>query len=516
MFKDFRLLPCRCAAPSEEVKREKAMSQQSVLIVLASYFALLLVVAWLSALRSDSHAYFVGRRKAPWWAIAFGMIGVSISGISFISVPGWPLSTKFHYMQMVLGYIVGYYAIAYILIPIYYKLHIPSIYTYLDGRFGRSSYRTGAILFIVSRMVVAAFRLFVVASVLHSLILKQWGVPFAATVAVTIALIWLYTHRAGIQTIIWTDMVQTVTMIACLVLTVYFVAKSLNYNLFDAVQAIASHPRSAIFEFNDWRSPNHFVKQFLSGALIPVVMTGLDQDMMQKNLGCKDTRDAQKNMIAYGYAFVPINLILLSLGLLLVLYYEHIGLALPARGDELYPLIATNGSLPAIVGILFVLGVTAAAYSSADSALTALTTSCTLDLIGADPRDTTRTPRIRMAIQIAVSVALGLLILLFSFIKESSIINALFSAVGYTYGPLLGLYALGLFTKAQTREWAVPVVAVLSPLASWGIKIWAAKAGYQMGYELLLFNGALTFAALWITRRRGRAALQSTTGRNIN
>lgn len=485
------------------------MSQQSVLIVLVAYFVLLLIVAWLSARGVDSRAYFVGKRKAPWWVIAFGMIGVSISGISFISVPGWPLTTNFHYMQMVFGYIVGYYIIAYILIPIYYKLETPSIYTYLCNRFGVVSYRTGAILFIISRMVVAAFRLFVVASVLHSLVFGQWGFPFAASVAVIIALIWLYTHRAGIETIIWTDTVQTVTMITCLALTLYFVAKSLDYSFFDTVQAIAKDPRSTIFEFNDWQSPNHFLKQFLSGALIPVVMTGLDQDMMQKNLGCKTPRDAQKNMIAYGYAFVPVNLILLGLGVLLAQYYQHIGLSLPARGDELYPLIATNGSLPAIVGILFVLGVTAAAYSSADSALTALTTSCTLDLLGADPHDTTRTPRIRMAIQMAVSIALGLLILLFSHIKESSIINALFSAVGYTYGPLLGLYALGLFTKAKTHEWAVPIIAALAPLASWGVKVWAASKGYLVGYELLLFNGALTFTALWLTRKRGNVISQS-------
>lgn len=480
------------------------MSQQNILTVLAAYFALLLVVAWLSARRSDSRAYFVGERRAPWWGIAFGMIGVSISGISFISVPGWPLTTNFHYMQMVLGYIVGYYAIAYILIPIYYKLHTPSIYSYLQQRFGGTSYRTGAILFIISRMVVAAFRLFVVARVLHALVFGQWGVPFAATVAVTIALIWLYTHRAGIQTIIWTDMVQTVTMIACLAITVYFVAKGLDFNLFDTVQAIANDPHSDIFEFSDWRSPNHFAKQFLSGALIPIVMTGLDQDMMQKNLGCKNIREARKNMIAYGYAFVPINLVLLGLGVLLMLYYQRIGLALPPRGDELYPLIATNGALPAVVGVLFVLGVTAAAYSSADSALTALTSSCTLDLIGADPHDAHRTPRVRMVVQIGVSIALGLLILVFSLIEESSIIGALFSAVGYTYGPLLGLYALGLFTKIRTREWVVPIVAALAPMASWGVKAWAAGAGYHVGYELLLFNGALTFTALWLTQRRGR------------
>lgn len=480
------------------------MSPRSVLFVLLSYFAVLIAVGWLSARRSDSRAYFVGRRKAPWWAIAFGMIGVSISGISFISVPGWPLTTNFYYMQMVLGYIVGYYVIAYVLIPIYYKLDTPSIYTYLNARFGSVSYRTGAVLFIISRMVVAAFRLFVVASVLHALVFKQWGVPFAATVAVTIALIWLYTHRAGMQTIIWTDTVQTVAMIACIAFTIYFVAKGLNFSFSGAVQAVAQDPRSAIFEFSDWRSPNHFVKQFLSGALIPIVMTGLDQDMMQKNLGCKNVRDAQKNMIAYGYAFVPINLALLSLGVLLTLFYEHIGLALPARGDELYPLIATNGALPSAVGILFVLGVTAAAYSSADSALTALTTSCTLDLIGADPDDTIRTPRVRTAVQIGVSVALGALVLLFSHIKEGSIINALFAAVSYTYGPLLGLYALGLFTKVKSREWAVPIIALLAPIASWGVKTWAASVGHSMGYELLIFNGAITFGALWLTRIRSK------------
>lgn len=478
------------------------MSQRTTLIVIISYFTLLLIVSWFTSQRADSHAYFVGKRKTPWWAIAFGMIGVSISGISFISVPGWILTSNFYYMQMVLGYIVGYYAIAYILIPVYYKLNIPSIYTYLNERFGRVSYRTGAVLFIVSRMVIAAFRLFVVANVLHTLVFGQWGIPFVATVAISIALIWLYTHRAGIQTIIWTDVVQTVTMIACLAVTVYYVAKGLDFSFTDTVHAVASDPRSTLFEFGDWRSPHHFVKQFLSGAFIPIVMTGLDQDMMQKNLGCKNVRDAQKNMIAYGYAFVPINLILLSLGVLLAIYSESIGLPLPAQGDALYPQLATNGMLPTAVGVLFVLGVTAAAYSSADSALAALTTSCTLDLIGANPHDNTRTPRIRMIVQVCVSIALGGLILLFNHVREGSIIGTLFSAVGYTYGPLLGLYALGLFTKVKIRERAVPLIAVAAPLASWGVKAWMASIGYSVGYELLLFNGALTFTALWLARVR--------------
>lgn len=476
----------------------ETMSSRNVLIMLIAYFAVLLAAGRLSMRRRDARAYFVGQRRTPWWAIAFGMIGVSISGISFISVPGWPLTTNFYYMQMVLGYIVGYYVIAYILIPIYYKLHAPSIYTYLNARFGRVSYRTGAILFIISRMVVAAFRLFIVANVLHTLIFRQWGVPFAATVILTIALIWLYTHRAGMQAIIWTDVIQTSAMIVCLSLTIYYVAKSLDFSPLETVVAIAKDPHSAMFEFHDWGSPNHFVKQFLSGALIPIAMTGLDQDMMQKSLGCKNVRDAQKNMVAYGYAFVPINLALLSLGVLLTLYYAHIGLALPLRGDDLYPQIASSGMLPPAVGLLFILGVIAAAYSSADSALTALTTSCTLDLIGADPDDTIRTPRIRTVVQIVVSLALGGLVMIFSTIKQGSIIGALFTAVSYTYGPLLGLYALGLFTKARCREWVVPIVAIAAPLASWGLK--AAYAG--IGYEILLFNGAFTFICLWVTRKQ--------------
>ena len=477
------------------------MSPTLTALLLLGYFGVLLLIAFFTSRRAGSQAFFLGKRTASWGMIAFGMLGVSMSGISVISVPGWVLSNHFYYLQMVLGYVVGYYVIAYVLLPVYYRLKSPSIYSYLAERFGRVSYKTSAVLFLVNRTVIASLRLYVVAAVLHSLVFAAWGIPFALSVGVTLLLIWLYTYRSGMQTIIWTDLFQTAIMLLALLLTVYYVAQSLDLNLWGAAQAIAQSPYSDIFSFGDWKSGSHFVKMFLAGAFIPIVMTGLDQDMMQKNLGCKSLRDAQRNMVAYGYGFLPINLLLLSLGVLLVLFLQQQGLELPLKGDELYPPLATGGLLPPVVGLLFTLGIIAATFSSADSALTALTTSFTLDILNLPPEGK-NTPRVRNVVHLALSGLILLLILGFRWLNEGSGISALFTAVSYLYGPLLGFFAVGLFTRWQIYDRLTPLAALCGPLLSYAVReylVW--RWGYTMGYELLVLNGALTVLTLWVIRK---------------
>lgn len=472
-------------------------------LLLVGYFGVLYTIGRFTARRATSSTFYMGNRTSPWWVIAFGMVGTSLSGISLISIPGWVESTGMSYMQMVLGYVVGYYIIAYVLLPVYYRLELPSIYTYLNGRFGLVSYRTGASLFIVSRTVVASFRLFVVAVVLHEMVFEAWGVPFWLSVLITLLLIWVYTHRAGIQTIIWTDTFQTAVMLGCIVLTVGYVCQALDFSLWEAVGAVAEHRDAWVLEWGDWGSKQHFVKQFLTGAFIPVVMTGLDQDMMQKNLGCRNLRDAQRNMISYGWSFLPINLLLLGLGVLLVVFAERMGVDPIPIGDKLYPTLATGSLLPPVVGVLFTLGVIAAAYSSADSALTALTTSFTIDILNLGGAEEGRSRRMRLAVHAGMAGVMLGLILLFRAVGGGSVIALLFTAVGYLYGPLLGLYAFGLFTRCRTRERVVPVVALLAPLVCWGLKCGVVEWwGYSLGYELLLLNGAITFVGLWLFRQR--------------
>jgi len=477
------------------------MSPTVTAILLLVYFAILILISYLTSRKSTPDVFFLGKRTATWPMIAFGMLGVSLSGISVISVPGWVLTNQFHYLQMVLGYVLGYYAIAYILLPVYYRLKRPSIYSYLQERLGGISYKTSAALFLINRTVVASFRLYVVATVLHSLVFEQWGIPYPLTIVVTLLLIWLYTYRAGIQTIIWTDIFQTSVMILTLVLTVYYVSSALDFSFADVCTKIAASPFFDLFEWDDWRSQSHFLKMFLAGAFIPIVMTGLDQDMMQKNLGCKTLKDAQKNMIVYGYGFLPINLILLALGVLLALFLQKEGLPLPTKGDELYPHLATNGMLPPAVGILFTLAIIAATFSSADSALTALTTSFTLDILNLRS-DAKHAVRIRNIVHLGLSFLIMLLILAFRWLNEGSVISALFTAVSYLYGPLLGFFAFGLFTPWQVRDRLTPLAALLGPLLSYFLSRWMAlQWGYTMGYELLIVNAALTFALLSLIRK---------------
>ncbi|MCD6201495.1 MAG: sodium:solute symporter [Bacteroidales bacterium] len=480
------------------------MNSTFLALIIVSYFALLLLISIITGRNAGNKAFFLGNRKSPWYIVAFGMIGASLSGVTFISVPGWVAESQFAYMQMVLGYLLGYLFIAYVLMPLYYRLNLTSIYTYLDTRFGFRSYKTGASFFLLSRIIGASFRLFLMASVLQITIFDAWHIPFWVTVVITILLIWLYTFRGGIKTIIWTDTLQTLFMLFSVTLTVIFVARQMGLNFSGMAETIRESNYSRIFFFNDWHDKRFFLKQFLSGAFITIVMTGLDQDMMQKNLSCKNIREAKKNMIWFSIVLVPVNLLFLSLGALLYIFAQSHGIPIPAHADNLFPIIATGGYLPSIVAVFFMLGLIAAAYSSADSALTALTTSFTVDILGTKDKTEEQIKRIRMRVHLILSGTMVLLILLFRAINNESVISSLFTAAGYTYGPLLGLYSFGLFTRWQVKDKWVPAVAVLSPMLCYLLNIKSVVwfNGYHFGFEMLIINGLLTFTGLMFIRKK--------------
>src|SRR5690554_6290976 len=433
------------------------------------------------------------------------MIGASLSGVTFISVPGWVGTSQFSYMQMVLGYFPGYMVIAFILLPLYYRLKLTSIYTYLNGRFGRKSYKTGASFFLLSRIIGASFRLYLVAIVLQFAVFDRLGmeVPFFVTVVITIALIWLYTFRGGIKTIIWTDTLQTTFMLLAVGISVYSISTALGLDARGLIDTIKTSEYSQVFFFDDANDSRFFFKQFFAGMFITITMTGLDQDMMQKNLSCKNLRDAQKNMVTFSIVLVFVNLVFLSLGALLYIFANKQGITLPENADELYPLLAVDGYLGAGVGILFVLGLIAAAYSSADSALTALTTSFSIDILEVEKKyDEKRQVRFRKQIHILFSLLLILVIIIFKYvIADESVIAKLFVFAGYTYGPLLGLYAYGLFTNWNVRDKLVPLVAISTPFIGYGISYLSSLyLNFEFGFFILILNGALTFFGLILIR----------------
>lgn len=483
-----------------------ATSSWLVIGTIVAYFVILLVISWGTGRKADNDAFFLGNRKSPWYIVAFGMIGASLSGVTFISVPGWVGSSSFSYMQMVLGYLLGYIAIANILLPMYYRLQLTSIYTYLEERFGKNSYKTGASFFLLSRVIGAAFRLYLVANVLQITVFDAWEIPFAATVVITILLIWLYTFRGGIKTIIWTDTLQTMFMLLAVGISVYFIADEMNLNFTNLVKTVKESEYSQVFFFDDWKDKRFFLKQFLAGAFITITMTGLDQDMMQKNLSCKNIGDAKKNMYWFSLILVPVNLLFLGLGALLFLFAQSKGIALPQFSDDLFPLIVTGGFLTPILTVVFILGLIAAAYSSADSALTALTTSFSVDILNINKyKGKTKRKQIRMATHIGFSVLLVLVILLFRAINNQSVISAIFTVAGYTYGPLLGIYAFGLFTKFKVKDRIVPYLAIASPFLAYLIKFLVNEYfGWEIGFELLIINGLVTFGGLWLIRMSGK------------
>ena len=462
------------------------------------YFAVLWAVSRLTARQSSNEAFFRAERKSPWYMVAFGMIGASISGVSFISVPGMPVHINMYYLQMCLGFILGYFAIAYILLPIYYKLDLTTIYSYLRERLGIKAYKTGASFFLLSKMTRAAVSFYVVCMLLQRFVFEPLRIPFFITVVGMVALIWLYTHRGGVKTLVWTDTFQTFCLFGALILIIWQVANALGLSLSEAIKAVKESPYSQVFLFDDWLSKQNFWKQFLSGIFVVIVMTGLDQDMMQKNLTCKTLREAQKDMCTYGFFFVPANLLFLSLGVLLIMLTQQQGLAIPANTDDLLPMFAASGQLGTSVTILFTIGIVAACFSSADSALTALTTSFCVD-IKEKPHD----ERLRRRAHIGICLVFAAFILLFHSINSTNVIDAIYTLCSYTYGPLLGLFAFGLLTKRTPNDRFVPYIALASPIICFLIdNLTTHFTGYTFGYELLMLNGLLTFAGLWAASRR--------------
>jgi len=476
------------------------MNPQLLLLILGAYFILLLCVAYFTGKKANSMSFYVGNKQSPWYLVAFGMIGASLSGVTFISVPGWVDAQQFSYFQMVLGYLVGYFFIAAVLLPLYYRLNLTSIYTYLQDRLGRYSYKTGASFFLLSRTVGAAFRLFLVAGVMQYIIFEQWNVPFWVTVAFTILLIWLYTFKGGIRTIVWTDSLQTLCMLAAVVISIIVIGQSLDLGgIGGIVQEVKTSGYSKTFFFSDWSSGSHFFKQFISGAFIAIAMTGLDQDMMQKNLSCRNIGDAQKNMFWFSIVLVFVNILFLSLGALLFVYAQKNGIAVPDKTDYLFPEIAVN-HLPQVAAGVFFLGLIAAAYSSADSALTALTTSFCIDILGFSPTDDSKeSKRKRMMVHVGFSVLLFFIILWANTGNNGAVIGKIFYWATLTYGPLLGLYAFGLFTKWKVIDMWTPIICIASPIITYFLGEYMKSSGMDLGFTLLPINGLITFLGLCLS-----------------
>lgn len=466
-----------------------------ILLLIIAYFSVLVFISYITGKSANNQTFFKANNSSPWYLVAFGMIGASLSGVTFISVPGWIEAQQMSYMQMVLGYIVGYAVIGLILLPLYYKLNLTSIYTYLEDRFGKFSYKTGASFFLLSRTIGASFRLFLVANVLQLILFDAYGIPFWVTVTITILLIWLYTFKGGIKTIVWTDTLQTLFMLIAVGVCIVMIKDALQIeSLFGY---IAENKLSKIFFFDDINAGNYFWKQFFSGAFIAVVMTGLDQDMMQKNLTCRNLKDAQKNMFWFTIVLVIVNFFFLALGVLLTDYATTN--EINAHKDNLFPTIAMSGDLGLTTSLFFLLGLIAAAYSSADSALTSLTTSFSIDILEIDKKENEEErEQIRKKIHVLFSFILIATILIFKyFIADASVIAKIFQFAGYTYGPLLGLYAFGLFTKLNVKDKLVPYICVIAPVLTYLISTYSKNnLGFDFGFFVLILNGALTFFGL--------------------
>ena len=461
-----------------------------MIAIILGYFAVLFVISRLTGRKATNETFFRGNRQSPWYMVAFGMIGASISGVTFVSVPGMVTSINMTYMQTCLGFILGYIAVAFILLPLYYRLNLTTIYSYLGKRMGQRAYKTGASFFLLSKMAGAVARSYVVCMILQQFVFDTLGIPFVVTISVMVVLIWLYTRGGGIKTLVWTDTFQTLCLFSALLLIIYNVIGELGMTIPEAVSAIIYDEHSSIFVFDDWVSKQNFWKQFLSGVFIVIVMTGLDQDMMQKNMTCKSLREAQKDMCTYGVAFVPANLLFLSLGVLLVMLGEK------GTSDALLPGYVQRSGLSVLIP--FSIGIVAAAFSSADSALTSLTTSYCVDIKGRAGDE-----KLRKKAHLLISILFVVMVLLFRMLNSTSVIDAIYVMCGYTYGPLLGLFAFGMITKRMPLDKYVPYICIASPLACYAIDtITRNIAGYRFGYELLMMNGALTFLALLFVSSR--------------
>lgn len=469
-----------------------------VLAVIALYFLMVLGVSWWTTRRRDhdSETFYRGDRKSPWWVVAIAMIGTSISGVTYVSVPGMVEGKQMSYIQMVLGFVAGYFAVAYILLPLYYRLGLSSIYVYLEQRYGRFAHRTGAAFFLLSKYLGCAVRMYLTAVVLQLVLFDALGVPFGLSVACIMLIVWLYSFRGGVKTLVWTDLLQTLCLLAAMVGFVICIGSAMGLSASGLYQTIVESPSSRIWFFDDANDTRYFWKQFLGGMFTTIAMTGLDQDMMQKNLSCRSLREAQKNMVSYGFGFLPVNLIFLSLGILLYMFAHEMGVT--QTGDELFPYLATGINpatgqpfLPLIVSVLFVLGLVAAAFSSAGSAVTALTTAIMVDFNAKN----------RFRTHIINTLLMGLMIYGFHLLASGSVINAVYVIASYTYGPLIGLFFFGMFTQRRVIDgWWIPAICVASPLLCWILdqnsEAWFN--GYKIGYEMLLINGAITACGLFI------------------
>ena len=485
------------------------MTAIQILLLIAAYFFVLMLISYFTGKNDNNTDFFKAGRQSPWYLVAFGMVGASLSGVTFISVPGWIDGSKFTYLQVVLGYFVGYFVVAYLLLPLYYRHNLTSIYEYLANRFGPTAHKTGAFFFFVSRVLGAAFRLFLVAIVLQQFVFDAFNVPFELTVILSIVLIWVYTNKGGIKTIVWTDTLQTTFMILAVVLSIVFINQEIGWSFSEFLDSEELKNYDTVFQFDDFLARNHFLKSFFGGMFITICMTGLDQDMMQKNLTCKTLKDAQKNMVSFSIVLVVVTFLFMLLGALLFIYAKQKNIAIPLmdgepKTDLLFPEIALNSGLGLTLSITFMLGLIAAAYSSADSALTSLTTSFCIDFLKIDKQPEAKQKQIRKRTHIYMSAVLVVVIILFKYVLNSNVIDSLLTVAGYTYGPLLGLFAFGIFTKHQIKDQYVWLVCIMSVVLITGLANIDASYlnGYNLGYELLPLNGLLTFLGLYLIRKK--------------
>ena len=487
------------------IKFNRHMSPFLILSIFLVYTLLIFAVTYFTSRKADSHSFFLGNKISPWFVVAYGMIGASLSGVTFMSVPGWVKETQFSYMVVVFGYLFGYFVIALVLLPLYYRLKLTSIYSYLEQRFGFWSYKTGAGFFIISRTMGASLRMFLVINVLQVFVFDAWNIPFWINVLIFIFLIILYTLKGGIRTIVWTDTLQTTFMLLAVILSIVYISRELGKSAGDLIPVIRESGTARIF-ITDWHHERFFLKQFLSGMFITITMTGLDQEMMQKNLSCKNIREAQKNMFTFSGILVFVNLLFLFLGAILLIYSQNKGVIV-SSSDDLFPAVALRYLSP-LAGIVFLIGLISAAFPSADGALTSLTTSFSIDFLSLQKRtglSEEKKTMIRYIVHISIAIIFFFSILLFRALNDRAVIDKLFTIAGYTYGPLLGLYAFGLFTKRNVNDRITPFIAIFSPAVCWILSRYSVELfnGYRFGFELLLLNGLLTFLGLWIFSRKG-------------
>ena len=482
------------------------MTPYAVLLTVGAYIAVLFAVAWFSGRRADNAGFFTGNRRTPWYMAALAMVGAAMSGVTFISVPGSVAADGFSYMQMVIGFTVGQAVIAFVLVPLFYKLRVVSLYQYLDDRFGVSAHRAGAWFFFVSKMLGAALRVYVVCAVMQLLVFDRLGLPFWLNAAATMALVWLYTQRGGVKTLIWTDTLKTLCLVAAIVLSILFIMHALGMDASGTAAVVADSPYSRIFFFDDGASPRYFWKMFSAGVFLLIAMTGLDQDMMQRNLSCPTPRDAKVNILVTAVCQAAVIFLFLVLGVLLYIYMERNGIPVPERSDEVFARVAVQGGLPLAVGVLFVVGLISSTYSAAGSALTALTTSFTVDVIDGPRRfGERRLTRVRRVVHAGMGALMVVVILFFGYFADDSVINLVYKVASYTYGPILGMFVFGMCTRLRIRDRWVPLVAVAAPLLSALLQaVTASRYGYRIGFELLIYNALLTMAGmLLLVKRKG-------------